>query len=340
VKKPSQITPGQPLAGAGSFKLLELLPWAAAAAVYFLLPDYLSLATQVVIMIMFALSLDLLLGYTGIVTLGHAAFFGTGAYAAGILAHYGWSEPISGLAIGMAAGAFVGFLSGIVILRTRGLALLMLGMALTLILHEAANHFSEITGGADGLQGIVIDPIFGRFEFDLFGKTGFVYAVVTLVVVWIFARQLVRAPFGRSLVGIRENPKRMAAIGVPVDRRRVAIFTIAAAIAGLAGALSAQTNQFVGLNVLGFELSGTVLVILVLGGPGRLYGAFLGAPIYYVAQDAFAKNDPVFWLFWLGLLLVCIVMFARGGLFGIADSLRDSILRIGLRNRLSREKAS
>jgi branched-chain amino acid transport system permease protein len=310
------------------FRLIELLPWAAAAAVYVLLPDYLSLATQIVIMIMFALSLDLLLGYTGIVTLGHAAFFGTGAYAAGILAHAGWSEPFSG------------FLTGAVILRTRGLALLMLGMAVTLILHEAANHFSAFTGGADGLQGIVIDPIFGRFDFDLYGKTGFVYAVLALFVIWLLARQLVHAPFGRSLVGIRENATRMTAIGVAVDRRRVAVFTIAAAIAGLAGALSAQTNQFVGLNVLSFELSGTVLVVLVLGGTGRLYGAFLGAPIYYVAQDALAKSDPVFWLFWLGLLLVCIVMFARGGLLGIADILGKCVSRFGLPSRLSRRGAS
>jgi branched-chain amino acid transport system permease protein len=321
------------------FRLIELLPWATAVAVYILLPDYLSLATQIVIMIMFALSLDLLLGYTGIVTLGHAAYFGTGAYAAGILAHAGWSEPFSGLVVGTFAAALVGFLTGAVILRTRGLALLMLGMAVTLILHEAANHFGAVTGGADGLQGIVIDPIFGRFDFDLYGKTGFVYAVMALFVIWLLARQLVRAPFGRSLVGIRENATRMTAIGVAVGRRRVAVFTIAAAIAGLAGALSAQTNQFVGLNVLSFELSGTVLVVLVLGGTGRLYGAFLGAPIYYVAQDALAKSDPVFWLFWLGLLLVCIVMFARGGLLGIVDILRHRASRFGLPTDLFRRGA-
>jgi branched-chain amino acid transport system permease protein len=300
------------------FRLIELLPWATAVAVYILLPDYLSLATQIVIMIMFALSLDLLLGYTGIVTLGHAAYFGTGAYAAGILAHAGWSEPFSGLVVGTFAAALVGFLTGAVILRTRRLALLMLGMAVTLILHEAANHFAALTGGADGLQGIVIDPIFGRFDFDLYGKTGFVYAVLALFVIWLLARQLVRAPFGRSLVGIRENATRMTAIGVAVGRRRVAIFTIAAAIAGLAGAL---------------------LVILVLGGTGRLYGAFLGAPIYYVAQDALAKSDPVFWLFWLGLLLVCIVMFARGGLLGIVDTLRHRASRFGLPTHLFRRGA-
>jgi branched-chain amino acid transport system permease protein len=321
------------------FRLIELLPWTATVAVYVLLPDYLSLATQIVIMIMFALSLDLLLGYTGIVTLGHAAYFGTGAYTAGILAHAGWSEPFSGLVVGTCAAALVGFLTGAVILRTRGLALLMLGMAVTLILHEAANHFAALTGGADGLQGIVIDPIFGRFDFDLYGKTGFVYAVLTLFVIWLLARQLVRAPFGRSLVGIRENATRMTAIGVAVGQRRVAVFTIAAAIAGLAGALSAQTNQFVGLNVLSFELSGTVLVVLVLGGTGRLYGAFLGAPIYYVAQDVLAKSDPVFWLFWLGLLLVCIVMFARGGLLGIVDALRRRASRFGLPTYLFRRGA-
>jgi branched-chain amino acid transport system permease protein len=303
-------------------RMVELLPWIVLIGTYFLLPSYLPLATQIIVMILFALSLDLILGYTGIVTLGHAAYYGVGAYTAGILAVSGWSEPISGLLAATVMAAIVGLVTGYIILRTKGLTLLMLGMAVTLLFEALANHFNAITGGADGLQGIVTPPLLGRFDFDLYGKVGYVYAAIVLFLAWIVCRRLVLAPFGRSLVGIRENPVRMAAIGVPVAWRKLIVFTIAAALAGLAGALSAQTNQFVSLNSLSFELSGTVLVVLVLGGTGRLYGAFIGAPIYMIAQDALAKSSPTFWLFWLGLILIGIVMFSRGGVLGIVDLLR------------------
>ncbi len=303
-------------------KAAELLPWGALVAVYFVLPSYLPLATQIMVMILFALSLDLILGYTGIVTLGHAAYYGIGAYTAGILAISGWAEPISGLLLASAAAALIGLLTGYIILRTSGLTLLMLGMAVTLLLQEVANHFGSITGGADGLQGIMMQPLLGEFPFDLYGQVGFIYAVVVLFIGWLYCRRLVHSPFGRSLVGIRENPLRMIAIGVPVGARKLIVFTIAAGLAGAAGALSAQTNQFVALNALSFELSGTVLVILVLGGAGRLYGAFVGAPLYMLAQDSLAKSSPSFWLIWLGLILVGIVMFSRGGALGLIESVR------------------
>jgi branched-chain amino acid transport system permease protein len=306
---------------ARGFRLLELLPWLALGALYVFLPEFLPLGTQIVVMIIFALSLDLLLGYTGIVTLGHAAYFGVGAYTSGMLAVAGWDGPFTGLAAGAITAAVVGLVMGLVILRTKGLALLMLGMAVTLIFYELANHFPAWTGGADGLQGISVKPIFGLFEFDMYGKVGFVYAGLVLLACLLFVRHLVLSPFGRSLVGIRENAARMTAIGAPVQRRKLIVFSIAAGIAGVAGALSAQTNQFVGLNVLSFELSGTVLIVLVLGGAGRLYGAFLGAPIYFEAQDILAKGDPVYWLFWLGLILIVVATFARGGVLGLCDSL-------------------
>jgi branched-chain amino acid transport system permease protein len=292
------------------FRLLELLPWLAGCAAYVLLPDLLPLGTQIIIMIIFALSLDLLLGYTGIVTLGHAAYFGVGAYTSGLLAVAGWNEPLTGLAAGAVVAALVGLVMGSVILRTKGLALLVLGMAVTLIFYELANHFPAWTGGADGLQGISVKPIFGLFEFDMYGKVGFAYAGLVLLACLLCVRHLVLSPFGRSLVGIRENAARMSAIGVPVQQRKLIIFAIASGIAGLAGALSAQTNQFVGLNVLSFELSGTVLIVLVLGGAGRLYGAF-------AAQDILAKGDPVYWLF----MLIVVATFARGGVLGLYDAL-------------------
>jgi branched-chain amino acid transport system permease protein len=300
-------------------RAIELLPWIVAVLAYYLFPDYLSLGSQILIMILFALSLDLVLGYAGIVTLGHSAFFGVGAYAAGIYAAHVTGEPLSGLLVGGIAAAAIGLLSGLVILRTQGLALLMLTLAVTALLAEAANKASFITGGADGLQGVDIDPIFGIFRFDLFGRTAYVYSLTVLLLVWMFARRLVHSQFGQTLIGIRENITRMHAIGSPVRRRLVTIYTISAALAGIAGALLAQTTQFVGLTVLGFQRSGEIVIMLVFGGIGRLYGAFVGATLYMIAQDQLAKLDPAFWYFWIGLLLVMLVMFARGGVLGLID---------------------
>jgi branched-chain amino acid transport system permease protein len=298
---------------------IELLPWSIAIAAYFAFGDYLALGSQILIMILFAMSLDLVLGYAGIITLGHSAFFGVGAYAAGIYAVHISGEPVSGLLVGAVAAAIVGLASGIIILRTQGLTLLMLTLAITALLAEGANKASFITGGADGLQGVNIDPLFGMFRFDLFGRTSYWYCLIVLFLAWLFARRLVHSPFGRSLIGIRENAARMHAIGSPVRRRLVTVYTISAALAGIAGALLAQTTQFVGLTVLGFQRSGEIVIMLVFGGIGRLYGAFIGASLYMIAQDQLAKLDPVFWYFWVGLLLVLLVMFARGGLLGLID---------------------
>jgi branched-chain amino acid transport system permease protein len=302
-----------------AFKIWELTPWLAFAAVWFVFPTYLAFASQIIVMILFTLSYDIVVGYAGIVILGHTAFFGTGAYIAGLLAVGGWPEPITGLICAGVGAALVGLLFGAVILRTRGLTLLMLGLALTLLLAELANRFSGITGGYDGLQGIEISPIFGRFEFDLFGRVAFLYCVVVLFLSWLLVRTLLNSPFGRSLVGIRLNPVRMQAIGVPVVKRKLIAFTISAGLAGIAGGLSAQISQFVSLSVFGLEMAGAVLIMLVVGGRGRLYGAFVGPAFYMIIQDALAKDDPVFWLFWIGLILLAIVLFAPGGLIGLIE---------------------
>jgi branched-chain amino acid transport system permease protein len=306
-------------------RLIELVPWIVAVGSYFVFDSYLPLGSQILIMILFALSVDLVMGYAGIVTLGQAAFFGVGAYAAGIYAVHVTGEPLTGLVLGALAAALVGFVSGLVILRTHGLTLLML----TLAVAEAANKASFITGGADGLQGVSMNPILGLFRFDLFGRTAYVYCLVVLFLVWVFARVLVHSPFGRSLTGIRENVTRMHAIGSPVRKRLLTIYTIAAGLAGIAGALLAQTTQFVGLTTLTFERSGEIVIMLVFGGIGRLYGAFVGATFYMVAQDQLAKIDPIFWNFWIGLLLVLIVIFARGGILGLIDQ----VLRVIRRRR-------
>jgi branched-chain amino acid transport system permease protein len=304
------------------FRPLEAVPWLVALAAFVVFPGYLPLGAQILATILFVMSADLVVGYAGIVTLGHAAFFGTGAYTAGILAAHGWGEPISGLVAGAAAAGVVGVLSGLVILRTTGLALLMQTLVVASMLLEAANKASSITGGDDGLQGVVVWPIFGVFHFDMFGRVAYAYCLAVLLIAWLVTRQIVHSPFGRSLTGMRENVRRMHAIGAPVFRRRLIVYAISAALAGASGALIAQTTQFVGLTSLSLERSGNVLIMLTIGGVGRLYGAFIGVPLYMIAQDQFAEIEPVYWYFWIGLLMVAAVMFARGGILGLFERLR------------------
>jgi branched-chain amino acid transport system permease protein len=299
----------------------EWLPWIVAVAVFFLLPDYLSLGARVLTYILFALSLDLILGYAGIITLGHAAFFGLGAYVTGILAaKLGVTDPLIQMAASAAAAALLGLATGAVVLRTHGLTQLMLTLAVAAVCLEIANKATPVTGGADGLSGVVIAPIFGLFKFDLYGKTGYLWCLALVFAGWWLIRRLIYSPFGASLTGIRENSVRMHAVGAPVYKRLLLVYTFSAAIAGVAGALLTQTNQFVGLNVLGFEPSGELLVMLILGGVGRLYGAFVGPLIFLIAQDYLAKQFPEYWYFGIGLLLVIVVLFARGGLLGLSDA--------------------
>jgi branched-chain amino acid transport system permease protein len=307
---------------------IESLPWLAALACFFLLPEYIPLGARILIYILYALSLDLILGYAGIVTLGHSAFFGVGAYTAGILgAKLGVTDPLLQLAAAALAAGALGVATGAVILRTKGLTLLMLTLAIASLCLEIANKATPITGGADGLSGIDVAPILGLFKFDLFGKTAYVYCLVVLFLGWIVVRRLIYSPFGASLAGIRENMTRMHAIGAPVYPRLVTVYAISAVIAGIAGGLITQTNQFVGLNVLGFEAAGELLVMLILGGVGRIYGAVVGPLVYLVAQDYLAKQFPEYWYFGIGALLVVVVMFARGGILGIADDILARVRR-------------
>jgi branched-chain amino acid transport system permease protein len=298
----------------------EWLPWIAAIAFFFLLPGYLSLGARILIFILFALSLDLILGYAGIITLGHSAFFGLGAYTAGALgAHTALTDPLAQLAAAAALSALLGAATGAVILRTRALTLLMLTLAITAILLEIANKWTSMTGGADGLAGVKVGEVLGLFRFDLYGKTAFLYCLITLFIGWWAVRRIIYSPYGAMLTGIRENTTRMHAIGAPVYWRLVLIYTISATMAGIAGALLTQVNQFVGLNVLGLEPSGDVLVMLILGGVGRLYGAFIGPVVYLIAQDYLAKQYPEYWYLGIGALLIVVVLFARGGILGILD---------------------
>ena len=301
----------------------ETLPWLAAIAFYFAAPDYLGFGAELLVVILFALSLDLALGYAGIVTLGHAAFFGTGAYTVGMLAFYGvWNEPITSLIAAAIAAGLVGLLSGLVLLRTTGLTLLMLTLCTMALLQEAANMAHDYTGGFDGLPNLTIAPVFGRFEFNpLYADTQYLYSLGVLLVCFIFVRTLVYSPFGQSLTGIRENILRMHAIGSPVRRRLVICYTISAAIAGVAGGTWAQTNAYVNLSALDLDRAATVLIVLILGGYGRLYGAFIGAVVYLALEHFLARIYPTAWQLGLGFLLLLIALFARNGILGIGEVL-------------------
>jgi branched-chain amino acid transport system permease protein len=293
-------------------------------ACYFLFPAYHVLGSQVLIVALFALSLDLILGYAGIVSLGHAAFFGLGAYAAGLLsARWGWHEPLSGLGVAALVAAAAGFLTSFLVVRGNDLTRLMVTLGIGLLLYEAANRAAFLTGGVDGLSGVSISKIFGIWGFGLKGTTAFVYSFVVLFIVFLAVRQMVHSPFGLSLRGIREGSARMPAIGSPVRWRLVAIYTLSAGIAGIAGALLTQTTQFVGLDVLAFHRSAELMIMVVLGGTGRLYGAIIGAAVFMVVQDYLSGINPVYWQFWLGLLLVAMVLFARGGILGAIDAMRQ-----------------
>ncbi len=296
------------------------------------MPNYRVLGSQILITGLFAVSLDLILGYAGIVSLGHAAFFGIGAYTAGLLAVHGWHEPISGLVVAGFVAAIVGYLVSFLVVRGSDLTRLMVTLGIGLMLWEAANKASSVTGGVDGLSGVRIDKVLGVWGFDIGGRTAYVYALVVVFLAFVVVRRVVNSPFGLSLRGIREGGKRMPAIGAPVARRLRTVFTVAAAVAGIAGALIAQTTQFVGIDTLGFPRSAELLIMLVLGGAGRLYGGLVGAAVFMIAQDYLSGIDPVYWEFWIGFFLVVIVLFARGGILGGLESLRTNMpARVGIR---------
>lgn len=295
---------------------IETAFWLATLLPYALFPNYLSLASQIAVAALFTLSLDLILGYAGIVSLGQAAFFGVGAYSAGLISKYGWGEPITGLAVAAMAAGVVGYATSFVICRFRHLALIMLTLGFGLLLAELANSAGWLTGGMDGLQGIHTWKLLGYFHFDLYGYVAYSYALAVLFLLFLFVRRLIHSPFGLSLRGIRENSERMPAIGAPTRTRIRTIYTISACIAGIAGALLAQTTETVSLDSLGFERSAEVVVMLVLGGAGRLYGGLVGAIIFMVARDQFSGIEPQYWYFWIGILLVAVVMLLPNGILG------------------------
>jgi branched-chain amino acid transport system permease protein len=291
---------------------LEYVFWLAALASVFLLPGRHLILTEIAWLALFALSLDLILGYAGIISLGHAAFFGLGSYAAALLAKHGIiNEPVLALVVSGLGAAVLGFATSFLVLRGSDLTRLMVTLGVALIMREIANQIPEITGGADGLQGVVVAPILGMFHFDIFGHVAYAYCLIVLFVLFLLARRVVYSPFGLSLRAVKGNPLRASSIGISVNARLVVVYTLAAFYAGVAGALLAQTTAFASLDVFSFERSADLLLVLIIGGTGYLYGGLIGAVIFKLMQDWIANLTPQYWQFWIGLVLVLIVLVGR-----------------------------
>jgi branched-chain amino acid transport system permease protein len=293
----------------------EIIFWVLALACAFLFPSRYLVMTDIVRLGLFAMSIDLILGYAGIVSLGHAAFFGVGAYSAGLLALHGIvTEPLLALILAGCAAMLLGFVTSFLVIRGVDLTRLMVTLGIAMLLEALAESFSDITGGTDGLQGIDMQPILGVFSFDMFGRTGFFYSLIVLFVLFLLARRIVHSPFGLSLRAIKNNPLRAAAIGIPVNRRLIAIYTVAAFYAGIAGALFTQTTALASLDVFAFERSADLLLVLIIGGTGYLYGGLIGAVVFRLLQEGFSAITPEYWQFWIGVVLVAIVMVGRARL--------------------------
>lgn len=289
----------------------EPVLWLLAFAMPLLLPSKALIVNEIAIVALFAVSLDLVLGYTGIVSLGHAAFFGMGAYSAALFAKHVMPDPVVGLAFGVATATLLGAVGSLTVMRGTDLTRLMVTLGVGLIMLELANKLDWLTGGADGLQGVVIGPVLGQFEFDLYGKTAAWYSLTVLLLGFVLARRLVHSPLGASFKAIRDNRLRAGAIGIPVTARIATAYTIAAALAGASGALLAQTTGFASLDVFDFHRSADVMLILIVGGTGWLYGGIAGAIVFKLMYDVLAAITPQYWTFWLGLFLVVLVQVGR-----------------------------
>lgn len=301
----------------------------AAVTCYFAFPQYLTLGTSVLVMVLLVLSYDLLLGFSGVLSFGHAVFFGLGAFTAGWLALAGWTEPISVVLAAGVGAAVLAALVGPFVLRLTGLPLLMVTLAFGVLVFEAAHKATGITGGDDGLAGIQFAPILGVFDWGLGGSTAYLYVLAWLVLMFVLLKRVVASPFGVMLQGVRENPARMRLIGNRVLPHLTLAYVISGAVAGVAGALFTQANAFVGLGVLALDTSVDVLVMLVLGGSGSLYGAFIGAPVYMLLKHFSAQWNPYYWMLIIGVLLIAVVLLGRGGLMGVAQAAGRKLLGRG-----------
>jgi len=308
--------------------LPELAILGIGLAASWLFPSDLGLLSNMAAMALFALSLNLVLGQAGIASMGHAALYGSGAYAAGLFALHVSNDPLFGLGIGGVAGAIVGLASGAVLLRSKGLTLVMLTIATAQILLELANWARRLTGGDDGLTGFTVAPLLGIFEFDFTGRTGYFYALAVLAVAFLALRKLTASPFGLTARAIRLDAGRVEALGGRVYQHLLMIYVVGGFVAGLAGAITAQTAKVASLSMLDFHLSAGVLVIVVLGGSGRLAGALVGTVAYMLIHHLASSLSPHHWLLVIGTLLIATMVFLPGGLIELADRARTAFFKL------------
>jgi branched-chain amino acid transport system permease protein len=300
--------------------LLALFPLAGSTF-------YIQLAAKILIMAIFALSLDLLVGHTGLVSFGHSAFFGLSAYALALISpKYEAASLWLTLPLAIGAAALAALIIGFFVLRTTGVYFIMVTLAFAQMLYSVF-HDTQLGGGSDGIY-IYVRPelsVAGIKPLDLENPVQFYYFVLLLlIVVYAFLRRLLHAPFGRALAGIHFNEQRMRSIGFPVFGYKLGAFTLAGAFAGLAGYLAACQFGFVNPDILAWQQSGTVLMMVILGGLGRLHGAVLGAFAYVLLQEilsapailgAFAKH----WQLAMGGLIVIFVLIFPHGIGGFLD---------------------
>jgi branched-chain amino acid transport system permease protein len=292
-------------------KAWEPLIWLLAFAAPLAFPGHSLLVSEIAITALFAMSLDLILGYTGIVSLGHAAFFGMGAYSAALFAKLVMPDPLTGLLFATLLATLLGAACSLTIMRGSDLTRLMVTLGVGLILLELANKLDWLTGGADGLQGVVMAPVLGLFEFDITGRTAAWYALSIALLLFLVMRRWVHSPFGAGLKAIRDNRLRASSIGIHVTRRLAVVYTLAAGVAGAAGALLAQTTGFASLDVFAFDRSADLMLMLVIGGTGWLWGGIAGAVVFKLMHSVISGITPQYWTFWIGLFLVVLVLVGR-----------------------------
>lgn len=318
-------TAGSVALGRYRLRIADILWIVLALAAFFAFPNHLSFGSIIIVAVIFAISVDIVIGFPRIISLGQALYFGVGAYAAALIAMAGWTEPITGAVLSAAVSVLLALVAGPMVLRLRELPLIMVTIGVAQLVYEAAHKSSWLTGGDDGLYGYQVGKVFGVFGWSLYGSTAYLYALGWAVVVFVVARVVTSSPFGVCLQGIRENPDRMKLLGTPVLLRQVQAYAFGAGIAGLGGAVLAQSQSLVSLYVLSLEQTIDGLVLLALGGVGSIYGAILGAPVYMIVKYVSQLISPHYWLFSIGFLLIAVVMSGKNGLLGIFDSLKSRL---------------
>jgi branched-chain amino acid transport system permease protein len=296
--------------------------WAVLLTVPLWLPllgGYTAIAARVIIFALAAMSLNMLLGFTGVLSFGHAAYFGLGAYGAGLFLRYvAPSTPLAILAGVLLAGVS-GTLFGRLLVRRRGVYFAMVTIAFGQVCYYIAYKWDDFTGGYDGLRGFSRAPLdFGLFKIDIVNNgTVFYFFVLFVFALAVGLQALVlRSPFGRTMLAIRENERRARFLGLPVERHIWLAFSISCFFTGLAGSLYALLNNFADPSALNYIMSGNIIMITVMGGMRAFWGPLLGAVLFVMLQD-YVSSMTTNWMFFVGITFVLVVLILPRGLIGL-----------------------